>query len=120
MSPLKTQVSFAIIFTGALLAGSACQAQDATSACGSVTSLQRRIVEHADEGIESLRSFVWTARVTHGIGMRDVKVGLDGWRNTVACQKEAAATAAAAAVAKAEAPAPAQPASADQVVAANR
>lgn len=93
MSPIKTIFSFAICIAGTLLASTASHAQDAQRACGSVTLLQRRIVERADEGIESLRSFVWTARVVHGIGMEDVRTGLDNWRATVICQKEVAAAA---------------------------
>ena len=65
----------------------------------------RKVVERADQGIESLRSFVWTARVVHGIDMQDVKAGLDTWRATVTCQKEVAAAAAAAAIAREETPA---------------
>ncbi|MFL6698069.1 MAG: hypothetical protein ACJ8GJ_12940 [Vitreoscilla sp.] len=117
MNHLKTLVSSAACIAGTLLASSASQAQDVQPACGSVTSLQKRVVERADQGIESLRSFVWTARVTHGIEMEDVRTGLDTWRAALTCQKEAAA-AAAAAVAKARTSEPAG--SVDQVAAANR
>jgi hypothetical protein len=99
VNPIKTLVPFAACIGGALLASTASQAQDAQRDCGSVTSLQKRVVERADQGIEALRSFVWTARVTHGIDMLDVKTGLDKWRAAVTCQKEVAAAAAAAAVA---------------------
>ena len=118
MNPIKTLVPFAVCIAGTLLASTASQAQDAQRACGSVTSLQKRVVERADQGIESLRSFVWTARVVHGIDMQDVKTGLDTWRATVTCQKEVAAAAAAAAVAKAETAAPEEPA--NQIAAAGR
>ena len=117
MNPIKTLVPLAVCIAGTLLASTASQAQDAQRACGSVTSLQKRVVERADQGIESLRSFVWTERV-HGIDMHDVKAGLDTWRATVSCQQEVAAAAAAAAVAKAETPATDE--SAKQVVAASR
>ena len=110
MNRLKTNACLALA-TG-LLAVSSSQAQDAPRDCGSVTSLQKRIVERADVGVEALRSFVWTARVVHGIDMRDVKAGLDAWRATVTCQQEVAA--AAAAVAKA----PAADAPAEHVAAA--
>lgn len=113
MNHLETNACLALALTGGLLASSACQAQDAPRDCGSVTSLQKRIVERADLGVEALRSFVWTARVVHGIDMRDVKSGLDAWRATVTCQQEVAA-AAAAALAKAQA------APAEQVAAAGR
>ena len=96
----------------------ASQAQDAQSACASVTSLQKRIVERADQGIESLRSFVWTARVVHGIGMEDVQTGLDSWRAAVTCQQQVAAAAAAAQVAGTHATAPEE--RAEQVVTASR
>ena len=109
MNHIKTIFPFALCIVGTLLASTASQAQDAQRACGSVTSLQRRVVERADEGIESLRSFVWTTRAVHGIGMEDVKTGLDTWRATVTCQKEVAAAAAAATVARKEAPEEAGP-----------
>ncbi len=118
MNPIKTFVPFAVCIAGALLASTASQAQDAQRACGSVTSLQKRVVERADQGIESLRSFVWMVRSTHGIDMQDVKTGLDQWRATVTCQKEVAAAEAAADVAKADAPTTDE--SAAQVVAASR
>ena len=117
MNQIKTLVPVAICIAGTL-SWTASQAQDAQRACGSVTSLQKRVVERANQGVESLRSFVWTARVVHGIGMEDVRTGLDTWRATVACQKEVAAAATAAAVADAQTTTPAQ--SANQVVAAGR
>jgi hypothetical protein len=117
VNSLKTTVFF--MAAGALLASTVSQAQDTPPpSCGSVTSLQKRVVERADQGIESLRSFVWTARVTHGIGMQDVIAGLDRWRAAVNCQKDVAAAAAAADMAKASTPAPAEPVS--QVAAVTR
>ena len=100
MNTINKLVPVAVCIAGTLLASTASQAQDVPRDCGSVTSLQRRVVERADQGIEALRSFVWTARVTHGIGMEDVKTGLDTWRATVSCQQEVAAAAAAAALAR--------------------
>ena len=117
MNQIKTLVPIAICIAGTL-SWSTSQAQDAQRACGSVTSLQKRVVERADQGVESLRSFVWRVRVVHGVDMEDVRSGLDAWRATVTCQKEVAAAAAAAAVANAQTAAPAE--SANQVVAAGR
>jgi hypothetical protein len=99
---VKAIIPFAACIAGALLASTASQAQDAQHTCGSVTFLQKRIVERADQGIEPLRDFVWSRRGTYGIGMEDVKTGLDTWRANVSCQKEVAAAAAAATVAKEE------------------
>ena len=111
MNHLETNARLALVLAGGLLAGAACQAQDAPRDCGSVTLIQRHIVARADLGMEALRSYVWTARAVHGVDMWDVKAGLDGWRATIACQREVAAAAAAA-------QARAEPASAGAIVAA--
>ena len=102
MNQVKAIIPFAVCIAGTLLACTASQAQDAQRTCGSVTFLQKRIVDRADQGIETLRAFVWSRRGTYGIGMEDDKAGLDTWRAAVVCQKEGAAAAAAAAVAKEE------------------
>jgi len=97
MNHLETNARLALALVGGLLAGSASQAQDVPNRCGSVTVMQRRVVERADLGMEALRSYVWSARAVHGMDMYDVKSGLDGWRATITCQREAAAATAAAA-----------------------
>jgi hypothetical protein len=114
----KTNVSFMVCIAGALLASSGSQAQDVQRSCGSVTALQQRVVERADQGIESLRGFVWTTRMTHGMRMEDVRIGLDAWRAAISCQKDVAAAAAAADLARASTPAPVEAVS--QVAAATR
>ena len=102
MNHVKAIIPFAVCIAGTLLASTASQAQDAQRACGSVTFMQKRIVERADQGIEPLRDFVWSRRGVSGLGMEDVKESLGTWRASMNCQKEVAAAAAAATVAKEE------------------
>ena len=102
MNQFKAIIPIVACTAASVLASTACLAQDAARTCGSVTFAQKRIVERADQGVEPLRDFVWSRRGTYGIGMEDVKAGLDAWRANVTCQKEVAAAAAAADVAKEE------------------
>ena len=88
--------------TVAALGCGAAWADPSTAACGSVTNVQRRIVEHADQGMESLRNFVEMTNFVHGIDMVDVEDSLDTWRAAVTCRNEVAAAKAAVETAKAE------------------
>lgn len=74
-------------------------ADPAATGCGSLTGVQRRIVEHADLGMEPLRAYVNMTAIVHGINMTDVVESLDAWRTTARCQEQVAA-------AKASTPAP--------------
>jgi hypothetical protein len=86
----------------AALGCGAAWAGPAPTDCGTVTGVQRRIVEHADEGWTALRSFVQLTTVVHGINMTEVRGSLDTWRATVACRKEVAAAQAASDTEKAD------------------
>jgi hypothetical protein len=101
MTPIKAILPFAAFIAGTLLACGASQAQQAQRTCGSLTPMERRIVDRADQEVESLRSFVWSRRGVSGIDMSIVADSLDAWRATVDCQKQVAAAAAAATVAQA-------------------
>lgn len=91
MNHVKAIIPFAVCIAGTLLASTASQAQDTRRACGSVTFQQKRIVERANQGVDRMRDFVWSRRGVYGVGMEDVKAGLDTWQANVACQKEVAA-----------------------------
>jgi hypothetical protein len=97
-----SQKLFLSIGTVAALGCSAAWADPSAATCGGVTSLQRRVVEHADEGMSSLHGFVQTMNIVHGLDMTEVKESLDTWRAAVTCQKEAAAAKAAIEMAKSE------------------
>ena len=94
MSSFKRYLPAASCLAAVTLACTASWAQDAAPTCKSVTQLQRRIVERADQGIDSLRSFVHMTEFVHGVGMEDVRQSLDGWRAAVECQQQAARAAA--------------------------
>jgi hypothetical protein len=90
MTSFIRNIPVALFIAGSALACTASQARDAASTCESVTSVQRRIVEKADQGIESLRTFVWMTNIVHGVPMSEVSDSLDAWRAAVACRKQVA------------------------------
>ncbi|MEP6504429.1 MAG: hypothetical protein ABJD97_13920 [Betaproteobacteria bacterium] len=101
MTPIKAILPFAAFIAGTLLACGASQAQQAPQAqraCGSVGPIERRIVERADQDVESLRGFVWSRRGVSGIDMSIVADSLEAWRASLDCQKQVVAAAADAAV----------------------
>jgi len=86
MNVVKSTVSASLIIAGALLAGAPAQA-----ACPSVSSVQARIVEHANgDDMDVLRAFVWKTAIVYRINMVDVRNHLDQWRMAVDCRKQAA------------------------------
>jgi hypothetical protein len=101
MNAINRKLFLSIGAVAALGCGAA-WAEPSAAICGSVTSVERRIVEHADQGMGSLRSFVGMTTVVHGIDMWDVKESLDSWRAAVRCQDDVAAAKAAIETAKAE------------------
>ena len=100
MSIIKSGIPIALCVATAAFSCAASWAQDTASSCKSVTSVQRRIVEKADQGIGSLRAFVGMTKFIYGVDMVDVQDSLDTWRAAVQCQQVAQAAAEAEAVAK--------------------
>ncbi len=94
MSNVQKTFSVALCLAAATLVSSAAFAKDDANSCPSVTHVQRKIVERADQGIDSLRSYVWRTNSVYGLGMTDVKQSLDGWRAAIACQEQVAQAAA--------------------------
>jgi len=92
MNALKTAMSPVIALAGALLA---CGSAQAAPGCDSVSSFERRVVEHADGDVGALRAFVVRNTTTHGGDMWEVQEKLDKWRSAVECRKFAQAAAAA-------------------------
>ena len=90
MSNVRKSLSVALFVAAATLVSSAAVAKEDATACPSVTHVQRKLVEHADQGMESLRSYVWRTTSVYGIEMTDVKASIDGWRAAVACQQQLA------------------------------
>jgi len=66
------------------------QPQVAATSCKPLSSVQKRIVDKADHGIDELRNFVWMTHLIYGIGMLDVAESLDGWRAAASCGKQVA------------------------------
>jgi hypothetical protein len=101
MNAFKSPFPVLVLLAGSVLA--ALPAQAASTSCATVTPVQRRIVERADQGdIDSLRGFVGVMAYVHGIDMVDVRDHLDAWRAAVACHKQLAEAQAAAPVAATE------------------
>ncbi len=88
----KLMLSFATV--AALGCGTA-WADPAATGCGSINGVQRRIVEHADQGMASLRGYVHTTTLIHSVDMAQVVESLDTWRAVAKCQEEVAAKASA-------------------------
>ena len=63
--------------------------------CTGLGYAQRRVLEHADQGVDALRRYVIITRSVHQISMVDVVESLDDWRAKAKCTKESAADASA-------------------------
>ena len=88
MNLFQPTLPVAFVLGGALLA---CVSAQAAPSCGSVTPLERRIVERANDDVGSLRTFVRLTAIVHGVNMVDVRDNIDQWRAAVECSKVAAA-----------------------------
>ena len=88
MNVVKSPLSSFLVVAGALLA---CVSAQAAPACGTVTPVERRIVDRANGEVESLRSFVGLTAWVYGINMIDVRDNLDKWRAAVECHAQVAA-----------------------------
>ena len=106
MNVVKSPLSFSLVVAGAVLASVSAQA---APVCGSVSSVERRIVDHASGDMDSLRAFVWQTAIVHRVNMVDVRKNLDKWRTAIDCRNQAAAEAAAPVTASADAPTAAEP-----------
>ena len=90
MSNFQNTFSVAFLVAAATLASGAAFARDDANSCPSVTHVQRKIVERADQGMDSLRAYVWLTSRVYGIEMVDVKESLDNWRAAIVCQEQLA------------------------------
>jgi hypothetical protein len=89
MTALKSTISSVLFAAGATLA---CVSAQAAPACGSVSPIERRIVDRADNGeVDALRAFVRRTSIIYGVDMIDVRDSLDQWRAAIECQKQVAA-----------------------------
>ncbi len=66
-------------------------AQAAPTSCASVSPVAQRIVQRAEGDVDSLRTFVRTTAIVHGVNMVDVRENLDSWRAAVECRRQMAA-----------------------------
>ena len=68
-------------------------AADAVSslACQAPTAAQSRLVAKADEGVDVLRSFVFSRRNILQVDLNDVGASLDKWRAGIECVRQAEA-----------------------------
>jgi hypothetical protein len=90
MSIIDRRVGIAICMAVTALSCTASWAQDAAAPCRSVSNVQKQIVERAAEGMDSLRSYVWTTNFVYGIRMVEVRDSLDQWRAAIDCQQKVA------------------------------
>ena len=88
MNVAKNTLCSFLVLAGALLACASAQAQPA---CGSVKFVERRIVEHANGDIESLRAYVRMTSFVYHVSMAEVRDNLDKWRASIACLDQSAA-----------------------------
>jgi len=95
MTLLQRNLLLSLGTAAALGCGAAWADPVATAAdCGSITSVQRHIVERADQDMTALHDYVRMTTLIHGIGMAEVADSLDGWRAIARCRDEAAVAAA--------------------------
>ena len=87
MNVVRNPLSSTLVVAAALLA---CASAQATPACGSVKFVERRIVEHSNGDIESLRAYVHMTSNVYHVSMSEVRDNLDKWRATIACLDKAA------------------------------
>lgn len=71
-----------------------CFAADAPASCGTLDVAKRRILEHADQGVDQLRRYVEITQSVYRINMRDVVESIDVWRVQARCEAQATAAAA--------------------------
>ena len=90
MSNVQKTFSVTLFIAATTLVSSAAFAKDDANSCPSVTHVQRKLVERADQGMDALRSYVWQTSIVYGIKMTDVKQSLDAWRAAIACQEQVA------------------------------
>jgi hypothetical protein len=64
------------------------QVDVATASCQPLATLQQRIVDNADQGMDALRRFVWRTKFIYGVDMIDVRESLDAWRARKACARQ--------------------------------
>jgi len=93
MNAFAKTLTTTILLAVATLDVASAQTTDARQPCPSVSHLQVRIVEHADQGMSQLTSFVHMTHLIYGIDMTEVRASLETWRAAAACQVEAAAKA---------------------------
>ena len=113
MTPFQRNLLLSLGIAAASGCGAAWADPVATAAdCGSITNVQRHIVERADQGMAALHDYVRMTALIHGIGMAEVADSIDTWRATVRCRDEVVAAAAKASmqapVAKADVEGPVQ------------
>lgn len=82
MNPSRHRLPSFLVLVAALLA---CASAQAMPACGSVKFVERRIVEHANGDVASLRAYVHMTATLYHVGMSEVRDNLDKWRATIAC-----------------------------------
>jgi hypothetical protein len=88
---------FAAAGIGAALSASVSPAlaAEAGASCNGPGYAQRRVLEHADQGVDALRRYVIITRSVHQISMVDVVASIDDWRAKAQCTTSTAADAAA-------------------------
>jgi hypothetical protein len=79
----------------AVAAGPAAAADAASptaSDCHAPTALQARLLAKADEGVDTLRNFIFSRRAILQLDMLEVGASLDSWRAGIECMRQAQET----------------------------
>ncbi|RZU00742.1 hypothetical protein [Rivibacter subsaxonicus] len=69
-------------------AGPVLAADQASSSCTPLSTVQKRVVEKADQSVDALRNYVYITRGIHQLYMGDIAESLDGWRADARCQQQ--------------------------------
>lgn len=90
--------TLAAVAIGAALSTSAATSLAAEQgvSCTGLGHAEKRVLEHAHQGIDALRRYVIITRPVHGLSMVDIVESLDDWRAKAQCTRKLAAEAPAA------------------------
>ena len=91
MNLIHRTLPVALCIAAPALLGLSGLAQAAPPPCASVSPVALRIVQRAEGDVDSLRTFVRTMAIVHGVNMVDVRENLDAWRAAVECRRQMAA-----------------------------
>ena len=87
---------FAVVYLGAALSLSLPGASSAAdeASCRPLRPMQAGVVEHADQGVDALRRYIFISRGIYQLEMMQVAGSLEAWRAEARCARRVAERAA--------------------------